>query len=598
MSPSRRSPRRLARRAALHAALLLAGAGALAACADRAAVTAPAEQAGSPASLALEVNTAAVPTVTQLVIEVTAADIPTPLVFTLPVADGRASGTLRIPPGTARTFTVRAFDAQGAVTHRGARTLDVAAGTNPALAIPLRPVSAEVPITVTLASLRVELQQATLSLRPGETALVTARVLDADGAALPDAAVTWSSADPAVATVTPGGAVTARTPGTVRLVAVYDGIAAATQLTVGTGRWRAVVAGATHSCALTREGKAYCWGANSLGQLGIGANNPGLTTTPLPVAGNLVFAELASGDHTVCGITTDRKGYCWGAGAAGQLGNGQAGNVNAPREVAGGHQWRVIAPGIEATCGVTTAGRALCWGNNAFGKLGDGTQSSRLAPVAVVGDRTWRTVAMAAEHACGLDVDGAAWCWGMDTYGQLGVDSPAPRGGTNIWSTTPVAVASGTTRFATLSTAGATACAIAALDGRAWCWGDNSIQQLGIPGGGGYRRPTLQPRPMVYAAIRASHQVPCGVRADGSLLCWGQTGQWLDFAEPLAGAEPTFMPIGVWKAADVASGSMAHVCILTTTGQIACAGLNGSGQLGTGTQTASRTFVEVRDPVS
>src|ERR1041385_4506640 len=51
------------------------------------------------------------------VVSVAAPDIPTPLVFNLPVVDGVAAGAVRLPAGSHRTVTIRAFDAGGIETH-------------------------------------------------------------------------------------------------------------------------------------------------------------------------------------------------------------------------------------------------------------------------------------------------------------------------------------------------------------------------------------------------------------------------------------------------------------------------------------------------
>jgi hypothetical protein len=45
----------------------------------------------------------------------------------------------------------------------------------------------------------------------------------------------------------------------------------------------AVAAGASHTCAITPEGAAVCWGANLQGQRGDGTN--ALHVTPMPVVG-------------------------------------------------------------------------------------------------------------------------------------------------------------------------------------------------------------------------------------------------------------------------------------------------------------------------
>src|SRR5262249_51097461 len=68
---------------------------------------------------------------------------------------------------------------------------------------------------------------------------------------------------------------------------------------------------ATRTCGITVDAKAYCWGNNYWGQLG-GASDVLQSNTPLPVAGNRSFRQISTGaDHT-CGVTTDNHAYCWG----------------------------------------------------------------------------------------------------------------------------------------------------------------------------------------------------------------------------------------------------------------------------------------------
>jgi alpha-tubulin suppressor-like RCC1 family protein len=92
----------------------------------------------------------------------------------------------------------------------------------------------------------------------------------------------------------------------------------------------------------------------------------------------------AGGSHT-CGVTTDDRAYCWGSNWAGQVGDGTMVRRLAPVAVAGGHQFRQVAVGGSHACGVTTNDRAYCWGYNGNGRLGDGTTVTRLVPVPVVG---------------------------------------------------------------------------------------------------------------------------------------------------------------------------------------------------------------------
>jgi alpha-tubulin suppressor-like RCC1 family protein len=73
----------------------------------------------------------------------------------------------------------------------------------------------------------------------------------------------------------------------------------------------------------------HCWGLNTGGQLGDGqtANR----ATPAPISGGLSASEISAGEAHTCIVTSGsnpNRVYCWGANAAGQLGNGAA----TPRE--------------------------------------------------------------------------------------------------------------------------------------------------------------------------------------------------------------------------------------------------------------------------
>ncbi len=96
-------------------------------------------------------------------------------------------------------------------------------------------------------------------------------------------------------------------------------------------QWREVDAGLEHTCGVAVSGSAWCWGGNIHGQLGndepfgsgtLRAENL-LRAAPVPVAGRLQFASISAspGDHS-CGIAVDGKAYCWGWNAEGQLGVG------------------------------------------------------------------------------------------------------------------------------------------------------------------------------------------------------------------------------------------------------------------------------------
>ncbi len=180
-----------------------------------------------PASIRVTAYTAGT-SIATLVVEVTAADIPTALAFNLVVdgETGTATGTLRVKPGTARTFSVTAFDGAGAVTHEGEATVDVQSGQNAPLRIRLGPRSGQVPVTVTFGSWSVVITPGSTSLAVGATAGLVAEVLDSEGQPAGDlGGLRWATTNPAIAAVDAAGIVTALAPGTASIVATFEGVA-------------------------------------------------------------------------------------------------------------------------------------------------------------------------------------------------------------------------------------------------------------------------------------------------------------------------------------------------------------------------------------
>lgn len=98
----------------------------------------------------------------------------------------------------------------------------------------------------------------------------------------------------------------------------------------------------THTCAITPAGEAYCWGLNSQGQLGtptpeicrVILSNLPCSTSPVPVSAHLRFRSLDAGFVHSCGVSTDGLAYCWGSNDYGQLGNGTTTSSTAPVPVA------------------------------------------------------------------------------------------------------------------------------------------------------------------------------------------------------------------------------------------------------------------------
>ncbi|HEY2898588.1 MAG TPA: hypothetical protein VGJ12_15715, partial [Gemmatimonadaceae bacterium] len=192
-------------------------------------------------------------------------------------------------------------------------------------------------------------------------------------------------------------------------------------------KFASLAAGSLHTCGITADGTSYCWGDNELGQLGTTTSNGTTTANPTvtAVATTLKFASLTLGESHSCGLTADGTAYCWGYNEYGQLGTTtNNGTTNANPTVAAVNTTLTFASltagGIH-TCGLTSDGTAYCWGNDVFGALGDNSGNKVVPTVtAVATTLKFASLAPGVDFTCGLTAGGAGYCWGLDQFGQLG----------------------------------------------------------------------------------------------------------------------------------------------------------------------------------
>jgi Big-like domain-containing protein len=166
-----------------------------------------------------DVSTSAVAT---LVADVTAPDIPTPLIFNIPIAGGLAAGTITIPAGSNRTVTLRAYDAGGTLTHSGSATLTIQAGANTAVAITLTPLTGDQPIVVTLGSFTITVTPSSPTVAISGTVQLDVAITDWNGAPT-TGTVSWATQDPGIATVGVTGLVTGAGLGSTKIAATFHG---------------------------------------------------------------------------------------------------------------------------------------------------------------------------------------------------------------------------------------------------------------------------------------------------------------------------------------------------------------------------------------
>src|SRR5205823_838495 len=131
------------------------------------------------------------------------------------------------------------------------------------------------------------------------------------------------------------------------------------------------------------------WGLNSQGESG-GASN---FVEPRAVDGAPQLQAISAGRGHTCGLSLDGDAYCWGSNASGELGaasfetcSGRHFTNTCRRAAAKVEGYKFIAisvgpgglltsdiPPQGHTCAITVTQSIVCWGDNSFGQLGNGS---------------------------------------------------------------------------------------------------------------------------------------------------------------------------------------------------------------------------------
>ena len=368
----------------------------------------------------------------------------------------------------------------------------------------------------------------------------------------------------------------------------------------------AVAASGGHTCAVSKTGNTYCWGANTYGELGDGTSTPSgvpvlvLAPAPLlristngfvrwPEYGIVAFPWAAYS----CGLDGQGTAYCWGDRTSGQLGIGPIPCVecsllvSTPQTVPGG-PYTQLSAGDRHACALTPGGSAFCWGTRS------GIEGAFYYPSEVRGlPEPIVAVSAGGDHTCMLGSSGRVFCWGSNRWGQIGTGLV----GLHERQVEPIAVPG--LAFASLTAGDNSTCAVTAA-GKAYCWGRNDTGQLG----NGEVWPVCRtnaislntegcdtdphgPQPVAGSIMFTSLVVgqfhTCGLDQSGRAYCWGaqdKIGRSSgDATQPgLVETDRRFMAI--------AAGAR-HTCAIATDGMVYCWGEGRFGQLGLGNDRTS-----------
>ena len=336
-----------------------------------------------------------------------------------------------------------------------------------------------------------------------------------------------------------------------------------------------ISSGSFHTCGLTTDGTAWCWG------LATGTNESGGLGPPTPVPGGYSFVSIGAGRYHNCALTSDGIAYCWTPGESGAWLCGPTECSETPVAV-GTRTFRALAVGSQHTCALDLSGFPWCWGLNWMGETGSppSGQAERV-PIQASDSLAFETISANHGYTCALTLEGELYCWGWGDNGQLAVADPpicgADLGGDILCSPRPLH-ASTDLLLLGLSAGFTHACALSRQK-QAICWGDNGQGQLGDAIFGTRKTPGPTTAHS-WSFIEPGMGMTCGIATSGRTYCWGLNR----FGQLGAGVttELSTTPLEVAGGHHFAelSAGLGHACGLTHSGAVYCWGDNGALQLG------------------
>ena len=350
-----------------------------------------------------------------------------------------------------------------------------------------------------------------------------------------------------------------------------------------------------YSAALTANGDLYCWGSNSLGQVGNGTKAS--VAKPVKVLSNVV--SFKGGASNVAAITQNGDLYIWGHNDSGQMGNGQNGGdliQLKPLKVLSNVSFVSIEKDESFTAAyystsmavITKTGDLYCWGYTGGGQAGNGQSGKdvyQTTPVKVLSNVASVTSNNGAVAA--ITKSGDLYMWGRNTYGQVGNG----QSGKDVYQTTPVKVLSNVTSInLNIDTAAAIA-----TNGDLYCWGANWQGRVGNGSS------THQPTPVkVLSHVKFANidTVTTALTENGDLYCWGYTefGQVGNGKFGIDDRQTT--PAKIMENVAAVSTGGTNTAAITTGGDLYCWGTNDWGQIGNGTLAQQVTPVKVLSNVA
>lgn len=333
------------------------------------------------------------------------------------------------------------------------------------------------------------------------------------------------------------------------------------------------------------------WGAGDAGQLGDGTTEdrytPGAVKALVPAdVVKVVSGGVGSSSTFAFVLGADGTVKAWGGNTEGQLGNGSITQQTTPAPVSQLTGIKDIAAGGMHALALDAHGQVYAWGSNAYGQLGStSTGDDRTAPVRVQGLGKVKEVAAGGEFSLALLEDGTVYAWGQGIHGQLG------NGGLGSGHTPQRVV-----RLENIAAIAAGRYHALALtsDATVKSWGYNLYGQLGDSS------TKLSAVPVDVDTLEDVSRLVVGahhnyaVFSDGVVVGWGSNryGQLLQDDDGALTSITGAVEIPRLKDVQALAAGARHGVAITG-GDVYAWGDNSEGQLGNGTTTAGYHKVEL-----
>ncbi|CAF1274011.1 unnamed protein product [Rotaria sordida] len=184
--------------------------------------------------------------------------------------------------------------------------------------------------------------------------------------------------------------------------------------------------GRESSLVATNHGALYGFGSNSRSQLGIQSSDSNtIYREPVKIEyfkGKIVWKQIAMGAEHSCALNDEGMVYVWGSNDDGQCAQPRKTDVvQMPRELRVEYEINAISCGYYHTALVSTNGRLLLFGNNDDRQLGRSMSDKFSGPIEVSIPNKVKAVACGNQHTVVLTENGEVYTCGLGDRGQLGL---------------------------------------------------------------------------------------------------------------------------------------------------------------------------------